>query len=1339
LQDTATRRDDEVRALHAIVSGREEEIRALQGAVTQRDEQIRTLQETVTWRDDEARALHETISGREEEIRELQQSRSQNNEAARELQIALTQRDDAIRVSEERALAFRQLADKAMAEEQRLRVAYEAIVHSSMWRLTGPLRQVAGWMPQHIRRSLRMALRLVYWSVTFQLWARLRERPGSARSATSFDIDQYLRSFALRLLAPLHRFARRRLNFVYRIPGVRIRVKRIREQLPPAPTPERDWSSAFDASFYLQENPDVAAAGIDPLTHYLNYGQAEGRYPNAYAARGMADIRLTDFCEPGHDEPTPRTFDDTFCVSVVTPAYNTEPQYLRELLQTLRNQHYANWEWVVVDDGSSKPETVDTLRELADAEPRVRLTISAENRGISAASNTALAAARGTHVALVDHDDLISRNAFLAIYEAWKKAPKTDLFYTDECKLQYDGQIGQFWAKPDWSPAYLECTMALGHLAVYEIGFLRAIGGFRSEYDGTQDYDLALRASLAKPSVQHVPIFAYLWRMIPGSAALNLSEKHYAIERQAKAVLDYARHKHPDAKVVPGWAHGYWRIMYPLPTQAALLSYIIPTAGGSRIVRDQRIDLVLNCIRSFKAQAFYPNCEYIVLHNGNLSDEQICNLQAIPNVRIVKYDAPAFNLSEKINLGVSKARGEFVCLLNDDVEAITPRGGEELVSYLAMNPEVGCIGPLCLYEEGTIQQNGVVLLEKAGPAHAGATRGADFGGHQSNLRCRRESFGITGAVMMVKKSNYDLVGGFSEDLPLNYNDVDFCLKLREKGLSCVIDPTIRVYHYEGATKSGTNAVEQERFFLNHPGATDPYFSQWFDQGNPNYVLNFTDANKRRGFGPWLDRHIARRAAALVPKERYKLSVCVSVYNQSKSLLEEMYRSVLMQTYKNTEFVILDNGSSNLQTLSWLDGVRREARAKVIRADTNLGISGGNLKLLENLTGDYFVAMDADDFLSVDALQMMAYVIEQHPSKKVFYSDEYKSDVNSSRFQPFFKPDFDPVLLMNCCYPAHLMAMEADYLRKIGSYTDHRATWCHDYDTLTRALADGEEPIHVREAVYAWRINPGSTASATTFGKPETVESQIFVLTRLLQARGLEGVLAIEPNTLEGSAGMWHLTASQPVANVKILEASEVWSKSGIGVGGLKLLADQEGVEWIAILLDPRAKDALLELSAPALFDPRVNTVCGLLVTPDGVMQWTGGLFLPNCSVFDPYVGRQFCEGGYHGQLWCQRCIDVPAPVNVLVRASALVRAVNRPGVNDPDTLMAMLGCDAQERSEFVVATPRLRAPLPSKLLIVPSLDGLSRLTDVPALKHGSRWYDERLETERPYMMSGFWS
>jgi glycosyltransferase involved in cell wall biosynthesis len=1089
----------------------------------------------------------------------------------------------------------------------------------------------------------------------------------------------------------------------------------------------------FDPVYYLNENPGVAASGVDPLYHYMHYGRDEGRLPNA-AARGSATFRLIELCNPCADEGGVSLSDPAFRISVLTPSFNTEPRYLRELFQTLRNQQYGNWEWVVADDGSTYAPTIATLRELAAADNRVRLLLNPTNGGISAATNVALATATGTHAALVDHDDLISRDAFLQIYKDWKSAPTTQLYYTDECKLNSDGRLEQFWAKPDWSPACLENTMCIGHLAVYEMSFLCELCGFRSKFDGTQDFDLALRASLRKPKVRHLPVFAYLWRMIPGSAASNLNAKHYAFDRQRQAVLDYARRKNADADVVPGWEPGYWRIKYPLPSPPPLLSYVIPAGGGSRTVRGKRIDLILNCIRSFEECRFYPNREYVVVHSGNLTEDQLRQLRATPGVFLVKNEAPVFNFSQALNLGVAHSRGDFLCLLNDDVEAITKHGGEELVSYLVVNDNVGAIGPLCLYEDGTTQQNGIVLLRAFGPSHSGVRRSRNFGGHLHNLHCRRETFCVGAAVMFVKKSVYEAVGGFSEELPLNYNDVDFCLKLDRHSYTRVVDPGVEVYHYESTTQRGMSMVEQELLFLKHPDMSDHYFSKWFDPADPNFRLNLHQRKADIPFGGWFDRQVARRAAAYVPTGRPKLSVGVSVRDHRRQYLDQMYKSVVMQSYQNKELVIIDHGSSNPETQAWLRGVARANVAKIIRIDANATLIDLTKRLLHGVAGDFFVALDADDFISVDALQILAYAIENNSAAKVFYSDEYQADMNSVRASPYFKPDFDPVLLTNCCYPAYLMAVETQLLRKICA--DAEVGVGDSSNILLHTLISGEKPLHVRELLYAWRTNEGAGISAAIRSKLGNAKSAHSTLGRFLRERGLEDMLSVEPNSFDGSAGTSRLMARKPLPSVRILDARTVWGETEIGVAGLVAAAKEPGVDWLAILLSPRDPRALLELSAVGWLDPRIVAVSGLLTEPDGpIVRWSGGLFLPGGRLFEPYAGKAFADGGYHGQLWCQRCVDVPAPVNVLIRATSLVQAAARmPASAGADGLMVMLGLIAHEHGNFVAVTPHLRDVHPPASIAMPPMDRHGVALGTRALERGSRWYDGRLGIDPPYSL-----
>ena len=1096
----------------------------------------------------------------------------------------------------------------------------------------------------------------------------------------------------------------------------------------------------FDREFYLMRYPDVAEAGADPLDHYLRHGRKEGRAPSpkalamaAYERKprdlGSDFLHLNDLCDPHHEEPGPKLSDESFLVTVLTPAFNTAPRYIRELYQTLVNQSYSNWEWVVVDDGSSHTASLAIMRDLTRRDPRVRFFANSVNLGISGASNIGLGAARGTHIALVDHDDLLSRHALLAVYEAWQKAPRTQLFYTDECKLRSDGRVSELWPKPDWSPAYLEYTMCIAHLSVYSRVFLNDLGGFRSEFDGTQDFDLALRASLRGPAVVHIPIFAYIYRIIPGSAAAGLYEKSYAIERQGRAVLDYARRRHLEALVSPGHTDGYWRIRYPLPPSPPLLSYIIPAGGGIRTIRGQTTDLVLNCVRSFESKAFYPNREYIVVHNGGLTAAQTLALEAIPNVRLVKHSDKTFNFSRTVNAGAATARGEYICVLNDDVEAITERGGEELVGYLAANPGVGAIGPKCLFEDGRIQQCGLILLESVGPAHAGEGAVRDFGGHQLHLMCRHEAYGVGGAILFARKSIFEEMNGLTEDIPLNYNDVDFCLRLRDRGYTCVVDPAIEAYHFESSTKKGTAVVEQERMFLTRADTRDPYLSKWFDSRNPWFRIDLADPDRLRPFGPWLDRHVARRVAALERAASGKLALCILVTDQPLNFLDEALRSAMMQTYANVQLLVVDCGIRDPEIDRWFETLelRGISTASAMGIPT-LGALGKALR--ERIDAKFVAFLHASDFISVDALQLLATNVAEHPTASVFYTDHYEADDRSIRQHPFFKPDFDPILLSNLWYPELLLAAKSDLLWKACEGAPAEPLSGVGPRILVQCLLEGETPRHIREPAYG-RRRRGKDTSKSLLG---SVSDHQRAVARLIEMGGAHDLLAVERQS-SGVNPLLRLSARSSIGGVKILRGRAVWGEVGCGVSGLRAAAEESGLEWIAILLEPDNQDALRYLSAPALFDQRVNAVCGVLLSEEGLVRWSGGVFLPGGRLFDPHAGLPIASGRYHDMLSCQRCIDVAAAVNVLIRTDTIIRVVKRFGVMDADGLMVTIGLDAAERGELISVTPQLTTV--ADRMIAPPADRRGLVLDHPSLRDGSRWYDGRLEVDRPFMMPGF--
>ena len=1142
-------------------------------------------------------------------------------------------------------------------------------------------------------------------------------------------------------------------------------------------------SGLFDSDYYLEQNPDLAAAGLDPVQHYLEHGYKEGRNPSAifnsakylsenvdvrvsganplrhwvlYGSkekrpspinrRNIEEVRLSDLCSISDQELTPSIHDEGFSVSILTATYNTPPKFLYELHQTIKNQQYSVLEWVIVDDGSSSLATINTLKLMAASDKKIKLSLNIENLGISGATNAALRLASGMYVALVDHDDLLPRAALLRVYETWKANKSGLIFYTDECKVDDDGKVFDLSYKPGRSPLLIENTMYIGHLTIYSAQFIRDLGAFRSEYDGTQDYDLALRAFGVTDKIYHVPTIGYVWRATAGSTALALSEKSYAVDRQRNAVLEYARKKVPGATVEPGFSAGYWSVVYPPPSRQRKLSFIIPTAAGFRNIRGNNVDLLLNCLSSLENTAAYPDYEVIIVHNGNLSKKQQRFLGVRSYIKLVLYSERTLNLSRKINAGVEASTGDILCLMNDDVEFITPEIGSYFVSFMEANPKVGIVGPLCLYENGLVQHNGIVMLSQ-GPSHYGINKSPQYGGMNNILRCRREVVGVTGAVSFVSRKLFDYVGGYSERLPLNYNDVDFCLRASSAGYSSVVDPGIKVYHYESASKVGTFKCETETFFSLNPGTVDLYFNKSLLQTSPylEEVNEFAQGSKSSAveaqgpdsFEQWLNIKIGERIRSLVPKGRPLLSVCVSVYNQPSSLLQELLFSFKMQTYPHKELVIINNGSTNASTLAWLAREDVKETATIVSFSENQGIMGANRALLAASTGDYLLPVDADDFMTIDALQVIAFYIGENPKAKLFYSDEFKSDESSRKFSPFFKPDFDPILFSNCCYPAHLMSFNRDYLIEIGAYADDRGTWSHDYDTITRAMAHGDEPVHIPELLYAWRIIQGSTASADTGTKPGTVASQQFALDRLLTFKGLKGLLEFASNNLSTNSGMWHLKSLEPLQSVCRLPVLSFLDFDHSETFHVLNKAVRSGMQWVAFSADEGFYNLLIQhFSAAIQFDSRVRAVGGITLDPSGMkVEWAGGFFHEDGIVFDPYSSHSFSNSGYHGQLFCQRCVDVISPLNAIIRTDLLEEAIGEVGASSGLLALQEIFLKAAlivaDRDQLTVVTPLVQQ---ARNHAWPSFSPVDRSSSHKAQirQRRSRWYGAHLSIEHPY-------
>jgi GT2 family glycosyltransferase len=487
--------------------------------------------------------------------------------------------------------------------------------------------------------------------------------------------------------------------------------------------------------------------------------------------------------------------------SIITPVYETPAGVLRAMLRSVRRQRFHDWELCLVDDASSRSRVAAVLDAAARRDPRIRVRLRDENGGIVAASNDALEMARGEFVVLLDHDDKLHPDALAAVAEAIDDAPDADYVYTDEDKLDRAGlHFGPFF-KPDWSPERMRTQMYTCHLSVLRRSLVEMVGGFDADVEGSQDWDLVLKVTERSRRVVHVPRVLYHWRALAASTAGGgESAKPWAFDAGTRAVQAHCERIGLQARVrreedLPGVYH-----LDPALADEPRVSIVIPTNGQRREVRYEEVTLVEHCLRSIVETSTYSNYELVVVVDASTDPARIEPLSGIAGerLRLVAYEGE-FNYSAKINLGAGHADGELLLMLNDDMEVVTPDWIERMAMY-ARHPEIGAVGARLLWEDGCIQHAGVVF-EGGLPGHVYRGFTGAYKGYSNNARVAQNYLAVTGACMMTAADAFSRVGGLSTEFPVNYNDVDYCLKLRAEGLRVVYDPDTVLYHFESSSRS----------------------------------------------------------------------------------------------------------------------------------------------------------------------------------------------------------------------------------------------------------------------------------------------------------------------------------------------------------------------------------------------------------------------------------------------------------------------------------------------------------------------------------------------------------
>jgi GT2 family glycosyltransferase len=529
--------------------------------------------------------------------------------------------------------------------------------------------------------------------------------------------------------------------------------------------------------------------------------------------------------------------------SILLPLYESDPRWLRRALLSVRRQFYPEWELCVADDASTNSAGWKMVQRYARTDGRIKILRRETRGGIAATSNDALSLASGEFIALLDHDDTIAPEALYLAAVELERNPALQLIYTDEDKIDEHEQRHSPYFKPEWNPDLFLAQNYISHLTFIRTDLVRRVSGFRSAFDGSQDYDLFLRciAEVDANKIARIPRVLYHWRALPQSTAASTSAKNYAHTAAVRAVQEYLDTRKVKAKVEPREFEIYQRVRYSLPEPHPLVSIIIPS-------RDQST-LLEKCVDSILRKSDYTNFEIIILENNSVEEatnELYRRLRKNRQIQIIE-SAGEFNFSHLINLGASRARGSIFLLLNNDVEMMNADCLSELVSQVS-RPEIGIVGARLWYPNGALQHGGVILGAGGLANHIYGIRRHDPG-YFARQHLTQDFCAVTAACLVVRREVFEKLGGFDEaHLPVAYNDVDFCLRARALGWRIIYSPYAELIHHESISRGIENTPEKQRrffkeseFLLNRWGAlieNDPAYNPNLSLGEKRFELAF---------------------------------------------------------------------------------------------------------------------------------------------------------------------------------------------------------------------------------------------------------------------------------------------------------------------------------------------------------------------------------------------------------------------------------------------------------------------------------------------------------------------
>jgi glycosyltransferase involved in cell wall biosynthesis len=531
------------------------------------------------------------------------------------------------------------------------------------------------------------------------------------------------------------------------------------------------------------------------------------------------------------------SFQKQYKISIIMPVYNVPARWLKKAIASVQRQLYENWELCIVDDGSVQTHVRKILKTYSQTDSRIKVKFLNKNIGISGASNEALAMATGDFIGLLDNDDELSIDALYEVTKLLNQYPAADMIYSDEDKLGLNGKRCEPFFKPDWSPDMLLSCMFTGHFTVYRKKIVDRVGGFRTGFEGSQDYDLALRITEKTDHIYHIPKILYHWRKIPGSVAFRENSKTYAYSAAQKALTQAMQRRKIPCKVKEGKWLGSYRTQYEIVSHPKI-SILIPT-------KDQ-VGLLKKCIDSILNLNTYPNYEIIVINNNSAERETAEYLTAMAGNPLISIlnDNDDFNFAALNNRAARLSDGELLFFFNNDCELKDKNSLGAMAEHLQradFKKKIGAVGAKLIYGNHTIQHCGIILRLGAHRAagHHSYKFPEDNHGYFGRNSIIHNISAVTAAAMMTEKDIFLQVGGFNEKLKQAYNDVDFCLKLRAEGYLIVYTPYAVFYHHESVSRGYEDTPEKAARFAKEVKC---FKSEWKDvlaKGDPYYNPNLT--------------------------------------------------------------------------------------------------------------------------------------------------------------------------------------------------------------------------------------------------------------------------------------------------------------------------------------------------------------------------------------------------------------------------------------------------------------------------------------------------------------------